>query len=191
MAVHRKSDRAAALSKLKREAQPIGEGKLIAVRIQFSQMSVLDSWIANQPDQPSRPEAIRRLVKRALTRTTDRRPTIKGTARKASQLASREIEGLVDKSQPATEQRRRKRRLIRGPKEFRNIRDDSSDQASYLKESATRVRNAVTFPFSTLMSILVTSATRRSRREAAAVSTALRPASSHDFSLTPTTSTIR
>src|SRR6516164_7570585 len=63
-------------------------------------------------------------------------------------------------------------------------------QASYLKESATRVRNAATFPFSTFMSILVTSATRRSRNEPAAVSTALRPASSHDVSLTPTTSTI-
>ena len=63
-------------------------------------------------------------------------------------------------------------------------------QASYLKESATRVRNPATLPFSTFMSILVTSATRRSRNEPAAVSTALRPASSHDVSLTPTTSTI-
>jgi hypothetical protein len=61
---------------------------------------------------------------------------------------------------------------------------------SYLKESDTRLRKAVTFPFSTFMSILVTSATRRSRSDSAAVSTAFRPASSHDFSLTPTTSTI-
>ena len=67
----------------------------------------------------------------------------------------------------------------------------AADQASYLNESATRVRNAVTFPSSTFMSILVTSATRRSRSEPAAVSTAMRPASSHDFSLTPTTSIIR
>jgi uncharacterized protein (DUF1330 family) len=36
---------------------------------------------------------------------------------------------------------------------------DGSDQDSYLNESATRVRNAVTFPFSTLMSIFVTSVT--------------------------------
>src|SRR5262249_5772121 len=63
-------------------------------------------------------------------------------------------------------------------------------QASYLKESDTRVRNAATLPSSTFMSICVTSATRRSRSEPAAVSTALRPASSHDLSLTPTTSTI-
>jgi hypothetical protein len=73
----------------------------------------------------------------------------------------------------------------------RTISERSSDQDSYLNESATRVRNASTFPFSTLMSILVTSATRRSRSEPAAVSTARRPASSHDCSLTPTTSTIR
>jgi len=59
-----------------------------------------------------------------------------------------------------------------------------------LKESETRVRNAATLPSSTFMSIFVTSATRRSRSEPAAVSTAARPASSHDFSLTPTTSTI-
>jgi hypothetical protein len=39
-------------------------------------------------------------------------------------------------------------------------RPPKSDQASYLNESATRVRNAVTFPSSTFMSILVTSATR-------------------------------
>jgi hypothetical protein len=66
----------------------------------------------------------------------------------------------------------------------------SGFQASYLKESETRVRNAETFPLSTLMSIFVTSATRKSRSDVAAVSTARRPASSHDVLLTPTTSTI-
>ena len=52
----------------------------------------------------------------------------------------------------------------------------SGHQASYLKESETRVRNAATFPSLTVMSGFVTSATRRSRSEPAAVSTALRPA---------------
>jgi hypothetical protein len=118
MTVHRKSDR-----KGKGELRPAGEGEVIGVRIQLSQMSVLDSWIADQPDQPSRPEAIQRLVVLALASTAEQHPTSEATARKAAQLAAREIEGLVDKSQPVTEQRRRKRRLIRGPKEFRNIRD--------------------------------------------------------------------
>ena len=46
---------------------------------------------------------------------------------------------------------------------------------SYLKESDTRVRNAATFPSSTFMSIFVTSATRRSRIELAAVWTCFGP----------------
>ena len=58
-------------------------------------------------------------------------------------------------------------------------------QASYLKDRDTRVRKAATLPSSTFMSSFITSATRRSRGEPAAVSTALRPASSHDTSLTP------
>ena len=74
---------------------------------------------------------------------------------------------------------------------FTNSMWKKPNHASYLKESATRVRKAVTFPSSTFISILVTSATRRSRSEPAAVSTAMRPASSQDFSLTPTTSIIR
>ena len=122
MTVHRKSNRAAARRKRKGELLPASTGELVEVRIQLPQG--LDSWIASQPDQPSRPEAIRRLVELALASTAERRPTSKATARKASQLAAHEIEGLVDKSQPIMEQRRRKRRLIRGPKEFRNIRDD-------------------------------------------------------------------
>src|SRR4030081_3561434 len=44
--------------------------------------------------------------------------------------------------------------------------------ASYLNESETRVRKAATLPSSTFMSIFITSATRRSRNEPAAVSTA-------------------
>jgi len=36
----------------------------------------------------------------------------------------REIESLIDKSEPAEMQERRKRRLIHGPKEFRDIRGD-------------------------------------------------------------------
>jgi hypothetical protein len=39
-------------------------------------------------------------------------------------LAAREIESIDDKSLPAEERESRKRRLIRGPKEFRDIRRD-------------------------------------------------------------------
>jgi hypothetical protein len=62
--------------------------------------------------------------------------------------------------------------------------------SSYLKDSATLVRNAVTLPSSTFTSIFVTSAMRKSRKDFAAVSTARFAASSQDTVLTPTTSTI-
>jgi hypothetical protein len=45
-------------------------------------------------------------------------------ATKASKLAASELEPLGDKSLPEEERDRRKRALIRGPKEFREIRGD-------------------------------------------------------------------
>jgi hypothetical protein len=84
----------------------------------------LDDWCKKQEDRPSRSEAIRRIIERALVGRPAKRPPNKETAHKASKLAAREIEPLGDKSMPPEEQARRKRALIRGPKEFREIRDD-------------------------------------------------------------------
>src|SRR5260370_31533724 len=61
-------------------------------------------------------------------------------------------------------------------------------QPSYLKDNCTRARYAFTLPFFTVTSVLTTSATRRSRSDRAAVSTAFLAASSHDFVLVPTIS---
>jgi hypothetical protein len=55
--------------------------------------------------------------------TGGRRPNPEA-ASKASKLAARELEPLTDKSLPPEERDRRKRVLIRGPKEFRDIRGD-------------------------------------------------------------------
>jgi hypothetical protein len=41
---------------------------------------------------------------------------------KASEMAAQEIDRLIDPSAPAEERQRRKRRLLKGPKEFREIR---------------------------------------------------------------------
>jgi hypothetical protein len=86
------------------------------------QLSSLDNWISKQPDDLSRPEAIRRIVDRALVSSEPRHE--KRKAQKASELAGRVVEHIVDKSMPAEEQERRKRALIRGPREFRDIRED-------------------------------------------------------------------
>jgi hypothetical protein len=62
-------------------------------------------------------------IRRRHVLSMSRRPS-KEAARAASQLAAREVENIADKSVSAEEQESRKRRLIRGPKEFRDIRND-------------------------------------------------------------------
>lgn len=44
-------------------------------------------------------------------------------AAKASEMAAQEIDRLIDPSAPDEERQRRKRRLLKGPKEFRDVRD--------------------------------------------------------------------
>jgi hypothetical protein len=103
---------------------PTGQGIQIQVRVQPNKLAQLDRWIAAQAGQLSRPEAIRRTVERALAHSSRPKATNKKKAQKASDLAGRAVENIMDKSMPAEEQERRKRALIRGPKEFRDIRDD-------------------------------------------------------------------
>jgi hypothetical protein len=105
----------------------------------------IDAWASKQPDRPGRPEAIRRIIEQVLSGTTARRSANKTTARKASELAAREIERLADKSQPEPEQQRRKRRLIHGPKEFRDIRGDQP-KTKIKRDSYHRVQPQKTRP---------------------------------------------
>ena len=92
------------------------------MRVSDDFLRSIDAWRRKHPDKPSRAEAIRRLVEKAIG--PGARRTSKGAAHRAEKLAKREIESLLDKSEPADIRERRKRRLIRGPKEFREIRGD-------------------------------------------------------------------
>ena len=49
-----------------RKNRPPEPGTNIGVRLQSGQLDQLDAWIATQDDKPSRPEAIRRLLAKAL-----------------------------------------------------------------------------------------------------------------------------
>ena len=97
------------------------QGRLFQMRVSDTFLRALDRWCSKQPDKPSRAEAIRRLVMEAQPPAPRQR---KDTARRASELAAKTIVGLADKSRPASERARAKRRLIHGPKEFRDIRAD-------------------------------------------------------------------
>jgi hypothetical protein len=82
----------------------------------------LDAWIARQIDKPSRPEAIRRLVEQALGAPAG--PVKAGSRRKAAELAGRAIDTLGDQTATVEERTHRKHRLIKGPREFRDVRGD-------------------------------------------------------------------
>ena len=105
-----------------------GRGRLrmaavsVHVRLLPDQLACIKEWIAAQPKpRPSRPEAIRRLLDLGLAGTPTGRRSHKATSR-AFDLASRQIDRISDPSATADERQRRKRRLLKGPKEFRDIR---------------------------------------------------------------------
>jgi hypothetical protein len=52
--------------KKKRGPAPTGVGTSLNVRLQPEQLAALDAWIARQLDDPSRPEAVRKLLAVAL-----------------------------------------------------------------------------------------------------------------------------
>ena len=74
---------------------------------------------------PSRAVAIRRLAERGgLANSIIPRRRSKGSRRKAAEMADREIEHLGDQATTNEERARRKRQLIKGPREFRGVRAD-------------------------------------------------------------------
>jgi hypothetical protein len=86
----------------------------------------VDAWTAKQSDKPAWPEAILRLVVLGLE-TTHRRESAPNRAAKASEMAAQEIDRISDPSATEEERQLRKRRLIKGPKEFRDIRKKSRE----------------------------------------------------------------
>jgi hypothetical protein len=47
--------------------RPAGKGAPIMVRLQPADLAALDSWIAAQEDEPTRPEAVRKLMRLGMT----------------------------------------------------------------------------------------------------------------------------
>jgi hypothetical protein len=81
----------------------------------------IDGWAAKNTDG-SRSEAIRRLVELGLVGSDPAKNTSRKAAAKASEMAGQRIDELANPAMPEEERRARKRRLIKGPHEFRNIR---------------------------------------------------------------------
>jgi hypothetical protein len=97
-----------------------GPGEPIMLRLHAPLLTHLDRWIEEQDGQPSRPEAIRRILESVLAQLPSNPARSPDATCRASELAPSAIDSLTDKKQPIEEQQRRKRQLVRGPKESGN-----------------------------------------------------------------------
>jgi metal-responsive CopG/Arc/MetJ family transcriptional regulator len=97
-----------------------GRDPVATVRLPRTMWGQIDRW-RREHGAKTRSEAIERLVEQALGSDPKRRRSRK-LAVKVSKLATREIDRLADPSATKEEQTKRKRRLIKGPPEFRGVR---------------------------------------------------------------------
>src|SRR6266446_2930478 len=102
-----------------------GNDPVRAIRLSDDFLTKVDSWAAKQDDRPGRSEAIRRLVELGLKVKTPARPVSKpGRRLRAQELATKAIEKIIDPAAPPEERAQRRRRLTKGPTEFREGRID-------------------------------------------------------------------
>jgi hypothetical protein len=90
--------------------QPTVKTPVVTVRLSHDLVTALDKW-ARQKGH-SRSDAIRLMIETGL---------VNAKAANASHLAGKQIDRLADLAAPASERARRKRRLLKGPPEFREI----------------------------------------------------------------------
>ena len=94
----------------------------MSARLPQSMINQVEEWAAR--NDATRSEAIRRLVECGLAGAQPPRKRSKKAASKAREMAGQEINRLSDQSLPVEERERRKRRLTKGPSEFRDMRGD-------------------------------------------------------------------
>ena len=104
---------------------PTGKDPVSAVHFPRQLTAAIDKW-AEHNAISSRSEAIRRLVELGLVASQPLQRRSLEAASKALELAAQEIDNLLEPSVPDEERHRRKRRLLKGPKEFRDTRSDVS-----------------------------------------------------------------
>jgi hypothetical protein len=84
----------------------------------------IEDWANEQPDEPCLSDAIRRLVELGLAGAQPIKRRNPKAEAKASDMAGKRIDKLANPAIPEEERRARKRRLIKGPREFRDMRSD-------------------------------------------------------------------
>jgi hypothetical protein len=85
-------------------------------------------WAESELDNPSLSEAIRRLVELGLTVKTRPKQSAPARAERAKDLAGKVIDSFAADNADVEETASRKRRLLKGPEEFRDVRVDRAKQ---------------------------------------------------------------
>ena len=111
--------------KKRRGPSPTGKGTQVGERWHPSEIAAIDAWIASSSDKTlTRAHAIRRLVALGLTVRKTVRSSSEDQKLRARAMAGKAIDQLTDAAAPADDQASRKRRLLKGPEEFREARVD-------------------------------------------------------------------
>ena len=98
---------------------------MIGLRASAELRRSIEDWAAKQDDQPGRSEAIRRLVELGLTvKPKARSRGGEQQKERAREMAGKALDRMSDTTAPADAQAGRKRRLLKGPEEFRDTRGD-------------------------------------------------------------------
>jgi len=109
-------------AKQKKRGRPAtGITPMIGVRLSSDKRKAVEAWAKTVLDKPSLSEAVRRLVELGLA-SAHRSAARMKKALEASEMAGQEIDRLGNRSAIDKERQRRKRRLIKAPKGFREIR---------------------------------------------------------------------
>jgi hypothetical protein len=102
-----------------------GRGTQIGERWHDAELAAIDAWIATSSDTSiSRAHAVRRLVAIGLKAGKPAKSQRDSARSRAQDLADHAIEKIIDPAAPAEERAERRRRLVKGPSEFREDRRD-------------------------------------------------------------------
>jgi hypothetical protein len=113
------------IEKKRGRGRPPTDATPVLVRVPADTLQGLDAWITTQNESDlSRPEAIRRLIELGLTVKPKARPGAQNQKDRARELAAKAIDGMTDATATEDDKAGRKRRLIKGPEEFRDARVD-------------------------------------------------------------------
>ena len=101
----------------------ISAGAFVGMRLPGTLLKSIDKW-TKQNQVSGRSDAMRRLLELGLVGAPSARQLSKGAKRRAAEMAGQEIDRLGNQTVTEEERARRKRRLIKGPREFRDVRAD-------------------------------------------------------------------